>query len=107
MIPGMGVHIGSAVIGVFLVTVSLLFFMAGYWPWLRKRLEDIFIPGKHLFEAKQSYSGTVTFFRWSAFLFGILLVLPTFVILDILIAAIAFFFWRHFVWRAHAAMVGR
>lgn len=104
MISGMGVHIVSGVLGLLLVTTSLTLFLSGYASSLRRGVEDIFIPGKDLFAARESYSGTVTFLRWSGLLFGLLLVLPTFVIVDIILAAIAFFLWRYFVRRAHSAL---
>lgn len=108
MIPGMGIHIGSGIIGGALLLTSVMLFLAGYIPWLRHRLEVIFIAsGKHLFAAGESYSGTVTFLRWSAFFFGGLLILPTFVLVDIAAAAVAFLLWRYFVRRAQAVIEGR
>jgi hypothetical protein len=107
MIPGMGVNIASGTVGALLVTASLLLFFAGYIPWLRRRLEDIFVPGKHLFAQKASYSGTVTFLKWSGWLFGGLLLLPTFVLIDLCFAAVAFMLWRYLVHRVQVAIAGK
>ncbi len=108
MIPGMGVHIGSGIIGGLLLLASVLLFLAGYIQWLRRWIEVIFISsGDNLFASGKSYSGTVTFLRWSAFFFGALLLLPTFVLIDIVAAAVGFLLWRYFVRRAHVAIAGK
>jgi hypothetical protein len=107
MIPGMGIHIVSGAVGATLVTATVLLFLAGFVPWLRMRLEDIFVPGKHLFAEKASHSGTVTFLKWSGWLFGALLLLPTFVLIDVCFAAVAFLLWRYMVYRVQVAIAGK
>lgn len=99
-----GVHIVSAIIGFVLLKGSIAVWLARIWPWYRKKVEYIFLDGRNLYQQNAPYSGTVTFFKWWALVPGALLVLPRFVIIDIVLVLAAVMLWRYFVNRARVGL---
>ena len=100
------VHIITAIVGVVLFGGCLLIWLAGWFPFIRRELENIFTPKQDLFSANASYTGTVQFFRWCGWFLGALLVLPTFIVVDIFLAAVTFLLWRYLAKRAQATLMG-
>lgn len=99
----LGVNIVSAVIGLVLVKGTLTVWLAHVWPAWRRRVEHVFLRDQNLFAQNAPYSGTVAFFKWWALLPGLLLVLPRFVIIDIVLVLIIILIWRYLVSRARQA----
>lgn len=95
----------SAVLGLLLFSGSLLIWLSGWFTIVRRFTEELFTPGKDLFDQRASYTGTVQFFRWSAWFMGALLFAPTFVGIDIGLAGVTFLIWRYLSKRAKAALV--
>lgn len=100
MVHVLGVHIVSLVIGLLLVKGTVTVWLAHIWPAWRRKVEYIFLNGQNLFARDAPYSGTVTFFKWWTLFPGALLILPRFVIIDILIVLVIVALWRYFVHRA-------
>lgn len=96
----LGVHIISGVIGFVLIKGSITVWLAHIWPAWRRKVEHIFLRDRNLFEQNAPYSGTVQFFKWWALVPGALLILPRFVLLDVLIVLAVVALWRFFVARA-------
>lgn len=102
MNPIIGVNIVSAVIGFVLIKGAITVWLARFWPWYRRKVEYIFLKGDNLFAQNAPYSGTVMFFKWWALIPGGFLVLPRFVVIDVLIVLAAVMLWRHLINRARA-----
>ena len=100
------IHILTALIGIILLSGSLLIWLSGWLAFMRRWMEDLFTPKRNLFDGNASYTGTVQFFRWFGVSLGVLLVLPTFVVLDIALAALTVYLWWYLARRAKAALVG-
>lgn len=100
MISGIGVHYVSGVIGIIMMAGALTVWLSHIWPAWRRKAEHIFVKDGDLFAERAYYTGTVRFFRWWSFLPGALLVLPRFVLVDIVVVLAAVALWRFLVSRA-------
>ena len=98
------IHVLTTLIGFVLMKGFVLVWLAGWFPWVKTHVEQVFTPGEDLFAQGASYTSTVFFFRWYGFVFGLFLFLPRFVVLDIIVAAIAVLLWRYLARRASAAL---
>jgi hypothetical protein len=100
-----GTHIISALIGLVLILGTVTVWLSQIWPAWRKKAEYIFLHGRNMFANGEPYSGTVTFFKWWTLVPGALLLLPLFVLVDLVLVLIAVWLWRYFVKQARKAIV--
>jgi hypothetical protein len=89
----LGVNMISAILGFVLVVSSLSIWLSCVWPWYRQKVEHVFLRDQNLFASDKSYTGTVTFLRWWSLLPGFLLILPRFVIIDVVLVALIVVIW--------------
>jgi hypothetical protein len=98
-------HVISGLIGIVLFLGSVLIWLSAMSNGVRRFTENLFIPERSLFDSCASYTGTVRFFQWAAWFLGACLFLPTFVGIDIGLAAAAFILWRYLTRQARSALV--
>lgn len=97
-------HVVTALAGSIFFIGWILVWLAGWFPGIRRWMEAMFTPGEDFFDSKASYASTVTIFRWWGWLIGPLLVLPTFIVIDIFIAAVTILLWIYIAKKAKKAL---